>query len=107
MIAQPTSRLNETCVPAKTIENILVKFIKIQCPGLTIEGEKDVKGTLILTANNTGADAYDPDTNEYKTIYLRWKLQDYDVENVIEVIKSKKYNSSDIWKKFNLKFLVK
>lgn len=106
MIAQPTNRLNQTCVPAKTIENILVFFIKTQCPGLVVEGERDVKGVLILRADNRGEDSYNPETNEYNAIVMRWKLQDYDVENVIEVIKSKKYNPKDIWTKFNLKFLL-
>lgn len=107
MIAQPTSRLNQTCVPAKTIENILVKFIKTQCPSLIVEGERDMKGVLILRASNTGAQAFNPETNDYTAISMKWKLQDYDVENVIEVIKSKQYNPKDIWKKFNLKFLIK
>jgi hypothetical protein len=107
MIAQPTSRLDYTRVPVKTIEAVLVKFIKSQCPGLIVEGERDMKGVLMLQANNTAADAFDSETNNYTAISMRWKLQDYDVENVIEVIKSKQYNPKDIWAKFNLKFLIK
>jgi hypothetical protein len=107
MIAQPTSRLDQTRVPAKTIEQVLVKFIKTQCPSLIVEGERDMKGVLILRANNTGAQSFNPETNDYTAISMRWKLQDYDVENVINAIKSEQYDPKNIWKKFNLKFLIK
>lgn len=105
MIAQPTSYLNNYYSTDTEIEKVLLKFIKSQYQFAQIKAERDTKGNLVIWKQ--GEVQFDLETETYIITEVKWKLQDYDVENVIEVIKSKKYNPKDIWKKFNLKFLIK
>ena len=104
MIAQPTNYLNNYYTTDTEVEKVLIKFIKSQYKFAEIKGERDTKGNLLIWKQ--GEVEFDEETQTYNITEVKWQLKDYDVENVIEVIKSKKYDSKDIWKKFNLKFLV-
>jgi hypothetical protein len=104
MIAQPTNYLNNYYSADTEIEKVLLKFIKSHYRVAEIKAERDTKGNLVIWKQ--GEVEFDPETETYNITEVRWKLKDYDVENVINTIKSKKYDKKDIWKKFNLKFLV-
>ena len=104
MIAQPTNYLNNYYTTDTEVEKVLIKFIKSQYKFAEIKAERDTKGNLLIWKQ--GEVEFDEETQTYNITEVKWQLKDYDVENVIEVIKSKKYPSKDIWKKFNLKFLV-
>jgi hypothetical protein len=104
MIAQPTNYLNNYYTTDTEVEKVLIKFIKSQYKFAEIKAERDTKGNLLIWKQ--GEVEFDEETQTYNITEVKWQLKDYDVENVIEVIKSKKYDSKDIWKKFNLKFLV-
>jgi hypothetical protein len=105
MIAQTTSYLNNYYNTDTEIEKVLIKFIKSQYKFAEVKGERDSKGNLVIWKQ--GEVEFDLETETYTITEDKWKLTEIDVENVIEVIKSKKYDFKDIWKKFNLKFLVK
>jgi len=104
MIAQPTNYLNNYYTTDTEVKKVLIKFIKSQYKFAEIKAERDTKGNLLIWKQ--GEVEFDEETQTYNITEVKWQLKDYDVENVIEVIKSKKYDSKDIWKKFNLKFLV-
>jgi hypothetical protein len=104
MIAQPTNYLNNYYTTDTEVEKVLIKFIKSQYQRAEIKAERDTKGNLLIWKQ--GEVEFNEETQTYNITEVKWQLKDYDVENVIEVIKSKKYDSKDIWKKFNLKFLV-
>jgi hypothetical protein len=104
MIAQPTNYLNNYYTTDTEVEKVLIKFIKSQYKFAEIKAERDTKGNLLIWKQ--GEVEFDEETQTYNITEVKWQLKDYDVENVIEVIKSKKYDSKDIWKKFNLKFLL-
>ena len=105
MIAQTTSYLNNYYNTDAEIEKVLIKFIESQYKFAQIKAERDAKGNLVIWKQ--GEVQFDPETETYTITEVKWRLTDVDAENVIEVIKSKKYNPKDIWKKFNVKFLVK
>ena len=104
MIAQPISYSNNYYTTDSEINKVLVKFIKSHFKNAQVKGERDTKGNLTIWKQ--GDVEFDPETETYQITEVKWQLADYDVENVIEVIKSKKFPPSDIWKKFNLKFKV-
>jgi hypothetical protein len=103
MIAQPTNYLNNYYSTEAEIK-VLLKFIKDQYRFAEIKAERDTKGNLVIWKQ--GEVEFDPETETYNITEVKWQLRDYDAENVINTIKSKKYDKKDIWKKFNLKFLV-
>jgi len=103
MIAQTTTYANYYYSTDSEI-NILVKFIKSHYKNAQVKGERDSKGNLTLWKQ--GEVEFDPETETYTITEVKWRLTDVDVENVIEVIRSKKFPSDSIWKKFNLKFKV-
>ena len=103
MIAQPTRYLNNYYSTESEIK-VLIKFIESQYKFAQIKAERDTKGNLVIWKQ--GEVEFDPETETYTITEVKWKLEDYDAENVINAIKSKQYNPKDIWKKFNLKFLV-
>jgi hypothetical protein len=104
MIAQPTRYLNNYYSTESEIK-VLLKFIKSQYKSAQIKAERDTKGNLVIWKQ--GEVEFDPETETYTITEVKWKLKDCDAKNVIDVIKSKKYDQKDIWKKFNFKFLTK
>jgi hypothetical protein len=104
MIAQPTSYLNNYYSTESEIK-VLLRFIESQYKFAQIKAERDTKGNLVIWKQ--GEVEFDPETETYTITEVKWKLKDYDAENVIEVINSKKYDPKAIWTKFNLKFLTK
>jgi len=107
MISQPSKYLDQNHTPAKIINNVLIKFLESQYPSLVFEGVRDMKGNLVIRAGNTGESAYDSETDTYTAISMRWDLKSHDVENVVDVIKSKQHKPENILAKFNLKFTFK
>jgi len=104
MISQTSNFSNNYYTTDAEINKILVKFIKSHYKNAQVKGERDSKGNLTLWKQ--GEVEFDPETETYTITEVKWKLTDVDVENVIEVIRSKKFPSDSIWKKFNLKFKV-
>jgi hypothetical protein len=104
MIAQPTSYLNNYYSTESEIK-VLLEFIESHYKFAQIKAERDTKGNLVIWKQ--GEVEFDLETETYTITEVKWKLTDYDAENVINAIKSKQYNPQDIWKKFNLKFLTK
>jgi hypothetical protein len=75
------------------LANFLTKFLK----GWAFDFVQDAKGVLTIRAIYHAVHCSE---NEYITFVL----EDYDVENVIAVIKSGEYPLDLIYKKFTLKF---
>jgi hypothetical protein len=75
------------------LANFLTKYLK----GYALDFVQDAKGVLTIRAVYHAVSCSE---NEYATFVL----EDYDVENVIAVIKSSEYPLDLIYKKFTIKF---
>jgi hypothetical protein len=104
MISQTSNYSNNYYTTDAVINKFLVKFVKSHYKNAEVKGERDSKGNLTLWKQ--GEVEFDPETETYTITEVKWKLTDVDVENVIEVIKSKSFSPIAIWQKFNLKFKV-